>query len=119
MALHTEGVVKCTARMGGQVLLDIYDRMGAGATLSSLLQSKLGAQVIMVGLVASQVLRLDTLGVQVKVGSRVKTYLLHGMVRDSRPHKILEQLKEPGSSWALEQVMRGLLVGMEESADGR
>ena len=83
--------------------------------MSSLLHSKLGAQVIMDRLVASKVPRLDTLGVQVKVGSRVKTYLLQGMVRDIRPHRILE---EPGSSWALEQVTRGLLVGLEESADG-
>ena len=109
----------CMARMVGQVLLATYNKMGAGAFLSSLLRSKLGAQVIMVGVVDSQVPRLDTLGVQVKVGSRVKTYLLHGMVRDIRPHRILEQLEEPGSSWALEQVTRGLLVGLEESADGR
>ena len=54
------------------MLLYINDRMGEGATLSSLLHSKLGAQVIRVGLVVSQVPRLDTLGVQVKVGSRVK-----------------------------------------------
>ena len=72
LALHTEGAVHCMARMVGQVLLATYDRMGAGATLSSLLHSKLGAQVIVVGLVVSQVSRLDTLGVQVKVGSRVK-----------------------------------------------
>ena len=73
----------------------------------------------MVGLVASQVPRLDSLGVQVKVGSRVKTYLLQGLVLDIRPHMLLEQLKEPESRWALEQVTRGLLVVLEESADGQ
>ena len=54
-----------------------------------------------------------------KVDSRVKTYLLQGLVLDIRPHMLLEQLKEPGSKWALEQVTRGLLVVLEESADGQ
>jgi hypothetical protein len=73
----------------------------------------------MAGSVASQVPRLDTGGVQVKVGSRVKTFLLQGLVLDIRPHMLLEQLKEPGSRWALEQVTRGLLVVLEESEDGQ
>ena len=38
---------------------------------------------------------------------------------DIRPHMLLEQLKEPESRRELEQVTRGLLVGLEESADDR
>ena len=34
-------------------------------------------------------------------------------------HMLLEQLKEPGPRWALEQDTRGLLVVLEESADGQ
>ena len=93
-------------RLVGQALLATYDRLGARASLSSLLHSELGAQGIMIGLVASQVSRLDTMVVQ-------------GLVRDIWPHRLMEQLKEPGSRWALVQVTRGLLVGPEESADGR
>ena len=75
-------------------MLATYDKMGAGAFLSSLLRSKLGAQVIMVGLVASQVPRLDTLGVQVKVGSRLAPYPIQELVQADRLHLLLVQLKE-------------------------
>ena len=36
-----------------------------------------------------------------------------------RPLMLLEQLKEPESRWVLEQVTRGFLVVLEESADGQ
>ena len=75
------------------VLVCSCDRMG-GATMSSLLHSKLGVQVTMAGSVASQVPRLDTGGVQVKVGGLVKTYLIQGLVQVVRQHMHLEQLKE-------------------------
>ena len=54
------------------MLLHIYDRMGEGATLSFLLHNELGTQGIVVSFVISQVTRRDALGVQGKVGSRVK-----------------------------------------------
>ena len=38
---------------------------------------------------------------------------------DIKLHMLLEQLKETESRWALEQVTRGFLVVMEESADGQ
>lgn len=56
---------------------------------------------------------------QVTVGSLVKTYLLQGLVQVSRPHMHLEQLKEPGLRWALEQDISGLLMVLEESANGQ
>ena len=56
---------------------------------------------------------------QVTVGSLVKTYLLQGLVQVSRPHMHLEQLKEPGLRWALEQDISGLLMVLEGSANGQ
>ena len=61
----------------------------------------------MVSLVISQVTRRDALGVQGKVGSRVKEYLLQALVLDIRLHMLLEQLKETESWWAPEQVTCG------------
>ena len=98
--------VSVMARLVGQGLLEkvaTYDRMGA--TVPSLLHSKMWVQQDTVGLVASLAARLDTVGVQmvepyllqglVKVGSLVAHYLLQGMVQVNRPHLHLGQLKEP------------------------
>ena len=39
--------------------------------------------------------RLDTVGVQVKMGSQVATYLMRELVQANRLHLLLGQLKEP------------------------
>ena len=65
------------------------------ATEIFLLQSKLCVQQAKGGLVSYLADRLDTVGVQVKMGSLVATYLMRELVQANRPHLLLGQLKEP------------------------
>ena len=57
-----------------------------------LLQGKLWVQKD--GLVSYVAARLDTVGVQVKVGSRMAPYLIQELVQADRLHLLLGQLKE-------------------------
>ena len=68
-----------------------------------LLQSKLWVQ--QGGLVSYLAARLDTVGVQVKVGSRLAPYLIQELVQANRLHLLLGQLKEPVRRGVLDQVI--------------
>ena len=57
------------------------------------------------GLVSYLAARLDTVGVQVKVGSRLAPYLIQELVQANRLHLLLGQLKEPVRRGVLDQVI--------------
>ena len=60
------------------------------------------------GLVSYLADRLDTVGVQVKVGSRLAPYLIQELVQANRLHLLLgrlKELKEPVHSGVLDQVI--------------
>ena len=59
-----------------------------------LLQGKLCVQYAKGVLVSYVAARLDTVGVQVKVGSRLAPYLIQELVQANRLHLLLGQLKE-------------------------
>ena len=64
------------------------------ATEIFFLQSKLYVQQAKSGLVSYLAARLDTVGVQVKVGSLVAPSLMHELVQANRLHLLLGQLKD-------------------------
>ena len=68
-----------------------------------LLQSKLWVQ--QGGLVSYLAARLDIVGMQVKVGSRLAPYLIQELVQANRLHLLLGQLKEPVRRGVLDQVI--------------
>ena len=57
------------------------------------------------GLVSYMADRLDTVGVQVKVGSRLAPYLIQEQVQAKRLHLLLGQLKEPVRRRVLDQMI--------------
>ena len=57
------------------------------------------------GLVSCVAARLDIVGVQVKVGSRLAPYLIQELVQANRLHLLLGQLKEPVRRGVLDQVI--------------
>ena len=57
------------------------------------------------GLVSYLAARLDTVGVQVKVGSRLAPNLIQELVQANRLHLFLGQLKEPVHRGVLDQVI--------------
>ena len=57
------------------------------------------------GLVSFVAARLDIVGVQVKVGSRLAPYLIQELVQANRLHLLLGQLKEPVRRGVLDQVI--------------
>ena len=65
------------------------------------------------GLVSYLAARLDTVGVQVKVGSRLAPYLIQELVQANRLHLLLGQLKEleePVRRGVLDQVILPLFL---------
>ena len=57
------------------------------------------------GLMSCVAARLDIVGVQVKVGSRLAPYLIQELVQANRLHLLLGQLKEPVRRGVLDQVI--------------
>ena len=57
------------------------------------------------GLVSCVAARLDIVGVQVKVGSRLAPYLIQELVQANRLHLLLGQLKEPVRRGVMDQVI--------------
>ena len=57
------------------------------------------------GLVSCVAARLDIVGVQVKVGSRLAPYLIQELVQANRLHLLLGQLKEPVRRGVLDKVI--------------
>ena len=57
------------------------------------------------GLVSCVAARLDIVGVQVKVGSRLAPYLIQELVQANRLHLLLGQLKEPVRRGVLDQMI--------------
>ena len=86
----------CPVCRGRQGLMDkVATCIRLRATVIFLLQSKLCVQQAKGGLVSYLAARLDTVGVQVKMGSLVATYLMQELVQANRLHLLLGQLKEP------------------------
>ena len=86
----------CPVCRGRQGLMDkVATCIRLRATEIFLLQSKLCVQQAKGGLVSYLAARLDTVGVQVKMGSLVATYLMQELVQANRLHLLLGQLKEP------------------------
>ena len=86
----------CPVCRGRQGLMDkVATCIRLRATEIFLLQSKLCVQQAKGGLVSYLADRLDTVGVQVKMGSLVATYLMQELVQANRLHLLLGQLKEP------------------------
>ena len=69
------------------------------------LQSKLCMQQAKGGLVSYLAARLDTVGVQVKVGSLLAPFYIQELVQANMLHLLLSQLKEPVHRGVLEQVV--------------
>ena len=68
------------------------------------------------GLVSYLAAMLDTVGVQVKVGSSLAPYLVQEMVQANRLHLLMSQLKEPVHFYCTETpVSRGWFVAFQRS----
>jgi phosphoinositide-3-kinase regulatory subunit 4 len=94
------------------------------ATVPFLLHSNLWVRQATAGLVAALAGRLDTVEVQVKVGSLVAPFLRQPVVQVDRPALLLGQLREPVPRAVLEHVLRysdvpGLLGLLEERQTAR
>jgi len=100
----------------------IFDMMRVTAPF--LLHSNLWVRQATAGLVAALASRLDTVDVQVKVGSLVAPFLRQPMVQVDKPALLLAHLKEPVPRPVLEQVIKfgdtmGLLAVLEERQTAR
>ena len=94
------------------------------STVPFLLHSNLWVRHASVGLVAALASRLDTVEVQVKLGSMLAAYMRQPLVQVERPALLLGQLREHVPRPVLEQVLRyqdtpGLLNVLEERQTAR
>ena len=76
------------------------------STVPFLLHSNLWVRHASVGLVAALASRLDTVEVQVKLGSMLAAYIRQPLVQVERPALLLGQLREHVPRAVLEQVLR-------------
>ena len=117
--------ITAMADLVGQGLLEkvaTFDMMRS--TVPFLLHSNLWVRHASVGLVAALATRLDTVEVQVKLGSLLAAYLRQPLVQVERPALLLGQLREHVPRAVLEQVLKyqdtpGLLNVLEERQTAR
>ena len=96
----------CPACRGLQRLLEkMATCNGLRAVEIFFLQSKLCMQQAKGGLVSYLAARLDTVGVQVKVGSLLAPYLSQELGQANMLHLLLGQLKEPVHRGVMDQVI--------------